>query len=236
MSFKKSSLVSFLASSGESRRKPNQRGKSSYKLAENNGKEQYRESSRKQDDFTSSKQDSINTMRLYKGMESKDAEIQIYMIRPKGGFEEILLKQQFLELVKQSDKAIKRWYYEKGSAGELQSTIDSFIEEMKIFIAGKDLEDIERFREESWSEYIYSLKLSCTNKKDNYISIIKKLRSMHATRALEILFFSIDDLTKIIERVKEFENHKIRFKISKSCRDHRSFKKNSNMDNLHPKT
>ncbi|KAG0433137.1 hypothetical protein DMUE_5439 [Dictyocoela muelleri] len=149
------------------------------------------------------------------------------MIRKKMGFEELLPKQQFLELVEQSDNAIQRWYYEKGSAGELPSTIDSFIEEMKIFIAGKDVDDMERFREESWSEYIYRLKLSCTNKKDNDISIRKKLRSMHAPRALECILFSIDDLTKIIERVKEFENHKIGFKSSTSCRDNRSFKKNS---------
>ncbi|KAG0441445.1 hypothetical protein DMUE_1047 [Dictyocoela muelleri] len=110
-------------------------------------------------------------------MDINEAQIQIFMISQSRGFEELEVIHKIIYLVGQSDSAIQRWYYERGSVRDFPSDYEVFINELKEYIQGKDLSDLRKFRDEIWSEYIMRLKLqvgnSCTD-----MEIINKLRKM----------------------------------------------------------
>ncbi|KAG0441131.1 Retrovirus-related Pol polyprotein from transposon [Dictyocoela muelleri] len=226
MSFKRSSFISCLAASGDSRRKSNLRGKTSYKLDDENRQEHKHELSRSQDDFYASQQDLRNINRLYKGMDDSEADIQIFMLQQKRGFEELLPKQQFLQMVEQSDKLIQRWYYEKGSAGELPDNLNSFNDELKKFIMGKSIDDLDKFREELWSEYLERLKSNCTD--CNNKVLIRKLRSIRTPKIFECIFFFSEYFEEILSRVKEYERLKDKHNTQKK---YENFKLSNTLDN-----
>ncbi|KAG0440287.1 hypothetical protein DMUE_1852 [Dictyocoela muelleri] len=134
MHFKNRSFISCLAASGVNQEKTNQRGKPSSKLAKEKQQAQLYKSPRDQDDFTVRPQNDGSRFRLYKGMETKEAEIQIYIICRSRVFEELAPNHQFLQIVEQADGFIQRWYYEKGSSNKLPLCLENFFRDLKAFI------------------------------------------------------------------------------------------------------
>ncbi|KAG0439907.1 hypothetical protein DMUE_2123 [Dictyocoela muelleri] len=130
---------SFLATSDTSQRKNNQRAKSSSKLGKSkDNQEQYRESLSNQNDFTAELRNRKNVSRFFIGMDSKEYEIQIFIIKQSRGFKESEISQKFLNIVEQADGSIQRWYFELGSSDKLPEDLDVFIVAIENLHRGKE--------------------------------------------------------------------------------------------------
>ncbi|KAG0441494.1 hypothetical protein DMUE_1014 [Dictyocoela muelleri] len=103
--------------------------------------------------------------------------------------------------VEQADAAIQKWYYKKGSKKNLPSSLDTLVLELKTFISGKSFEEMFRYSEESWSEYLQLLKIYCDSVDLTDDDIIAKLKRSRASKVLECIFFSMSDYFLILERV-----------------------------------
>ncbi|KAG0442611.1 hypothetical protein DMUE_0144 [Dictyocoela muelleri] len=94
-------------------------------------------------------------------MAEKEVDIQIFMMRESRGFEDIETKYQFLQIAEQADGFIQKWYYEKGSSNKLQNTLESFIIKLKSFICSKRIEDINKYNDEYWYEFLNRMRIYC---------------------------------------------------------------------------
>ncbi|KAG0438723.1 hypothetical protein DMUE_2900 [Dictyocoela muelleri] len=102
---------SFLVDGDDSHRKTNQRSKTSSKPVKIKEMEQPRRSLSNQNDQTAYSQVRFNKSRLVKGMCSRDADVQIYMMCLSKGFKDKDLEQQYLSIVEQSDKLIQNCFF-----------------------------------------------------------------------------------------------------------------------------
>ncbi|KAG0419048.1 hypothetical protein EQH57_0593 [Dictyocoela roeselum] len=125
---------SLYANGNNKDRKPNQRGKASTKPVLDRIQEQYQESLRNQSDPTAFLHREIPRARLLRGMDLKEAEIQLFMICRRRSFKELDLDDKILYIVEQTDKSIQKWYFEKGSSNNLPDTLEKFIDEPRMFI------------------------------------------------------------------------------------------------------
>ncbi|KAG0442065.1 hypothetical protein DMUE_0567 [Dictyocoela muelleri] len=138
-------------------------------------------------------------------MDSKEAYIQIFMICKSRAFENWAPNDQSLHIVEQADSFIPRLLFEKGRLNKLPISLEAFIVELKAFIAGKRIDDIIRFINESCSEYLERLKIYSDNLDLEESVIMNKLRTTRAPKVLECIFFSINDFSSVLNRVKNMK-------------------------------
>ncbi|KAG0420597.1 Gag polyprotein [Dictyocoela roeselum] len=218
---------SFLVDGDDGHRKPNQRGKPSSKSVNIKTQRRLQKSLSDQNDSTAYPQANNNyNPRLVKGMNSRDADVKIYMISLSKGFKEADIEQQFLRIIEQSDSIIQNWFYEKGTSGNLPSDIDTFISELKDFIRGRSVSQIRKYKDENWLEYLQrlkSVKLSnpCSNEE-----LLKKIRTVPAPSIIECIVYSTDNFDEILKRVEELSLNKRSFHSTKNfIRENRNEKK-----------
>ncbi|KAG0440540.1 hypothetical protein DMUE_1671 [Dictyocoela muelleri] len=87
---------------------PTKKVKPFSKPAKNTKQAQYQKSLSRQNDKTAYSQAiNNNNTRLVKGMDAREADVQIYMMCMSRGFKELDLEQQFLSIIEKSDKIIQ---------------------------------------------------------------------------------------------------------------------------------
>ncbi|KAG0440168.1 hypothetical protein DMUE_1936 [Dictyocoela muelleri] len=92
-----------------------------------------------------------------------------------------------------------------GSSGNIPKTFDSFIDKLKRFISGKDLNDLKKLKEETWSEYLIRLRDLNLYDEKNESEVIQKIRRDKSPRIIQCIFYSTDSLSIMIKRVEELE-------------------------------
>ncbi|KAG0435391.1 hypothetical protein DMUE_4749 [Dictyocoela muelleri] len=95
-----------------------------------------------------------------------------------------------------------------GSRGNILNNLNYFLNKFKKFIKCKDLYQIYKFKEESWSEYLHRIKsnYSTTDKDDE--EIIRKLRGDLSPKVIQCILYSTDSLSIIIQRLEGFDNNR----------------------------
>ncbi|KAG0439626.1 hypothetical protein DMUE_2306 [Dictyocoela muelleri] len=124
-------------------------------------------------------------------MNAEEFDIQIFILSQSKGFEELSHNHKFLMIVEQADASIQKWYYKKVSKNNIPNSLDTFVLELKTFIPGKTFEEMFRYSEESWSEYLQRLKIYCDSVDLTDDDIIAKLRRSRAPKVLECIFFQL---------------------------------------------
>ena len=141
-----------------------------------------------------------------KGIPDKNARINLFILEGQAGFEKLSVREKTALVARNSDNALREWYYTKGSADELPRTWSEFKNMFVEYCTNKGIDNLKKYAEEKWIDYIIRIKNTAEINSLPEIEVIKKLRTEHSPREFQTLFFSIDaDLSSIIERIREWE-------------------------------
>ncbi|KAG0433939.1 hypothetical protein DMUE_5360 [Dictyocoela muelleri] len=114
---------------------------------------------------------------IFKGMGKEKAKIKLFIHEDSAGFRRFNDREKTSEIIKLACVKCQEWYYRKGSSNRLPETWKSFKERLVSFIIDDDIDDIKKYREESYSKYITRMKHLCNDDIDAENIIIEKLNA-----------------------------------------------------------
>lgn len=169
---------------------------------------------------------SESQMIFSRNMKIRDVKIEMFIIESDDNFEILSLKSKMTQLIKKSNKDIKDWYYEMGIQESLPNCYEDFKSRFIDFCCGQGLENLKKYRDEPWSQYLERLRCVANEKNISEDDIFRKLRQDSTPRTLQMIFYSFGiKLENVIERVKEWESYTSENKTYK-----KSFRNKSNND------
>ena len=139
------------------------------------------------------------------------------MLEGSVGFEKLTIREKQTVLIKKSNYEIREWYFNKGMENELPKNWDKFKEIFVEYCIDQGIENVRKYNDETWSEYVKRLKMISENKNIEQPTVMRKLKVEPAPRDLQMLFLIVENnLDRLIIKIEELEEvNTIKQKIQK---------------------
>lgn len=106
-----------------------------------------------------------------------------------------------------SSGEVKDWFYNLGINKNLPATWIEFKRILIEFRCCLGIEDLYKFKEEKWSQYLMRLSNTAKQYKINEQDVLKKLRNENCSKTLQSIFYSFNvSLDDMLIRIYEYEN------------------------------
>ncbi|KAG0417632.1 hypothetical protein EQH57_0931 [Dictyocoela roeselum] len=127
---------------------------------------------------------------IFKGMGKEKAKIKLFIHEDSANFRGLNDREKMSEIIKLACVKCQEWYYRKGSSNKLPETWESFKEGLVCFLIDDDIDDIKKYREESYSKYITRMKHLLNDDIDADNMIIEKLKREFVPRDIRPLLYN----------------------------------------------
>jgi hypothetical protein len=151
---------------------------------------------------------------LRKGLTEKQVKTELWIIEGEDNFLEQSIRSQLSKVARSGDALFKEWIVERGSSGDIPESWEVFKPKIINYCLGKDLETINKYSDESWSDYVIRLKDTAKRNDLNEELIIRKLKTIRVPDRYQMILqgdlFDIDSMVKKLiewEDVKKNENY-----------------------------
>ena len=142
-------------------------------------------------------------------MSEKAVRIELFLIEEDEMFMSQSLRKRMSSIIQVCTDELKTLYYEKGINNELPKNWEQFKEMIIEFCIGETIENIRKYKDELWSEYIQRLKEWSEKRDISEESVLQKLRNMEAPLKYQMIFNSYGiSLEEVIARMRENEKIK----------------------------
>lgn len=153
---------------------------------------------------------------LFKGLTEKQVRAEIWIIEGEDNFLERGIRSQLSRIAKYGDRLFKEWIVDRGCSNNCPESWEEFKPQIINYCIGKTLEMIEKYSEESWSDYIIRLKDAAKRNGLAEENVIKKLKTMRVPERYQILLQGdLFDTNQMIKKLIEWEDiRKVETRIS----------------------
>ena len=129
----------------------------------------------------------------------------MFLLEGRSGFERLLLREKQTVLINESEWNIKEWYFELGSKDLLLRTYKEFRNLFIEYVSDQGIDNIKKYTEEKWSDYISRLRDAAILKGMSEGRVLEKLRRAPAPRDFQVLFYTSNMYTSIIDVIRVWE-------------------------------
>ncbi|KAG0442406.1 Retrovirus-related Pol polyprotein from transposon 17.6 [Dictyocoela muelleri] len=145
---------------------------------------------------------------LTRNMNERDVRVEIFMFEGEDNFDTLSLRAKMTQLVKRSNSEVKEWFYEMGIEEKLPESWNEFKIKIIDFCCGQGIDNIRKYKEELWSQYLERLRCCAKDKNISEEDVLKKLRRDKAPKTLQMIFYSFNvSLKDIYLRILEWERY-----------------------------
>ncbi|KAM0673891.1 hypothetical protein GVAV_002729 [Gurleya vavrai] len=156
-----------------------------------------------------------------RSMDGEKVRMEIFILECEEKFEDKSLKGKMMEIIKRSSEEVKNAFYKRGVANELHDSWEMFKHWIVEFCTGTSIENMNKYLNESWSNYCIRLQGVGMVRGWTEDAIIEKLRNLKLPSEMKIMIFSSGiTLDKIIDSLIKMENNDQLEKCEKNEKRH----------------
>lgn len=162
-----------------------------------------------------------------KNIRETDIKIKLFILETTQGFKDMSLQEKISQVLQRSDGKLQEFIF-KTIGEEAIKTYEDLTNLLFNYCTGKGIENIKKFREEKWSEFLHRLRLEAEYRKVKEEEIIIKIRKLKAPSHLQSLFYTPSlKLEEIIKSIEEWEINNFYLTRKDKRRDKKDFKPQS---------
>ncbi|KRH92946.1 LTR retrotransposon, partial [Pseudoloma neurophilia] len=148
----------------------------------------------------------LESFRFTHGMGNKNAEVQMFMAEEVFATTNLTDKQKMAAVIAKSDQRLQTCYYERGSQQSLPCEWSQFKELFLQQAADSGLDKVEKYRDETWANYLKRLKMEAQRRKLDDNEVLKMLKGRDAPSKYQVLFLAGKlNLDELISTIETFE-------------------------------
>ncbi|KAG0425226.1 hypothetical protein DMUE_6048, partial [Dictyocoela muelleri] len=143
-----------------------------------------------------------------KNITEKEVEIKLFILETTRGFMDMNIKEKIAAVLKQSDFKFQEYLFNKIADKNEIKDYDDLRHFIINYCTSKGIENVNKFKEESWSEYLKRIKLIAMDRNINENEVKKNLRQKLSPPHIRMLLYASDlSLNQIIKNIEEYEEN-----------------------------
>ena len=143
-------------------------------------------------------------------MKQDGVKIKFFILEGIQGFDELTFREKCSYVVFRSEDRLQEDYYAKAIEGNFNKPWSEFKSFMLDYCTKQSLEDVKKYKEETWAEFMERLEMIKEKKEISEKHIIRYLRTRNLPQRIKMMLYSeeytLEELIKHEKNSEFFEN------------------------------